>query len=303
MILNINDIPKNVSGIYKIEYDNGKIYIGQATNIRIRANEHNNKNNYPCDKALKKYNATLSILEEIIDFSLLDEKENYYIKKYDATNKNIGYNILEIGNASGKRGVNNQNAMFSQEQLNDIVDLLINHTELSLIDIANKYSVDQNTILRISKGQSYINPQLTYPLRLNNHDSVKKNNIQDYFDNKEKLLQLKEDLLYRWDLTIEKDLIKKYNIPLKVLRDINNGRKFQEFGDYSYPIRKKNIRNENNFSIDDIKNILHLLRDTNNSMTNIGLMYQVNRSTISNINNGKSYIIKNYDYPARKKKI
>jgi len=43
MIININEIPKNTSGIYKINYSNGKIYIGQALNIYSRALEHNSK--------------------------------------------------------------------------------------------------------------------------------------------------------------------------------------------------------------------------------------------------------------------
>lgn len=300
MIININEIPKNISGIYKIDYSNGKIYIGQALNIYSRALEHNSKNQYPCDKALKKYQAKLIILEEINDITLLEEKEIEYITLYKATNKDIGYNILNGGNASGKCGIENQNAMFSQEQLNEIIDLLLNHTELSIKDIANKYSVDQNTILRISKGYSYVNPKLSYPLRLNNHDSVKKNNVEDYFIATELLLELKEDLLYRWDLTIEDDLTKKYKIPLRILRDINNGRKFNEIGSYNYPIRKKNIRNNNNLKYEDVLNILNLLKNSKISMTDIGKIYHLNRNTISNINQGTAYIIKDYNYPARK---
>ena len=53
MINNI-DNKLNICGIYKINYDNGKIYIGQARSIYTRALEHNSKNKYPCDKALKK---------------------------------------------------------------------------------------------------------------------------------------------------------------------------------------------------------------------------------------------------------
>ena len=300
MIININEIPKNTSGIYKINYSNGKIYIGQALNIYSRALEHNSKDQYPCDKALKKYQAKLIILEEINDITLLEKKEIEYIALYKATNKNIGYNILKGGNASGKCGIENQNAMFSQEQLNEIIDLLLNHTELSIKDIANKYNVNQNTILRISKGYSYVNPKLSYPLRLNNHDSVKKNNIEDYFITTELLLELKEDLLYRWDLTIEDDLTKKYKIPLRILRDINSGRKFNEIGNYNYPIRKKNIRNNNNLKQEDIINILNLLKNSKMSMADIGKIYHFNRNTISNINQGTAYIIKDYNYPARK---
>jgi hypothetical protein len=53
------------------------------------------------------------ILEEINDITLLEEKEIEYIALYKATNKDIGYNILNGGNASGKCGIENQNAMFS----------------------------------------------------------------------------------------------------------------------------------------------------------------------------------------------
>ena len=299
MITNINDIPKNISGIYLLTYDNNKIYIGQAINIKERALEHNSKKREVCDKALKKHNAILTILEEIKDVTLLEDIEKLYIKKYQATNKEIGYNILEGGNASGKRGVENRNASLTKEQLEEVIDLLINHTELSLKDIGNKFNVSQNTILKISTGKTYVNPYLNYPLRINNHESIKKNSYLDYFNSLKELLNLKEDLFYRWDLSIEQDLVKKYNIPLKILRDINNGKKFEEYGKYNYPIRKRNIRNNNNFSIEDVQNILNLLRNTNLSMSKIGEKYSVGRDTISKINKGQSYIIKNYNYPAR----
>lgn len=156
------------------------------------------------------------------------------------------------------------------------------------------------TILRISLGESYKNDLLNYPLRKNDHTSCQKNNVLDYFKSEQELLSLKEDLLYRWDLSIETDLKNKYNIPLKILREINHGNKFSEIGEYEYPIRSKNIRNIYNFTQQDILNILNELKNTNNSMTNIGLKYNITRKLVSNINQGISYIIKNYEYPARK---
>lgn len=299
MITNITN-KLNLSGIYKITYDNGKIYIGQATNIRARAWEHNSKNRYPCDKALKAHSASIDILEEVKDFSELEVKENYWINYFNATNRDVGYNILIEGNASGKRGVDNCNASFTKEQVDEIIDLLINHTELSYIDIADKYNVVQDTIYRISKGLSYYNPQLTYPLRNNNHDFAKKDSIEDYFDSIDTLLALKEDLLYRWDLNIDTDLCEKYQIPLRTMRAINQGRKFQEYGSYSYPIRELNrTRNTKGLKQKDIINILEQLKNTNLSMTKIGEAYGLHRSAISRINKGETYPIKNYIYPAR----
>ena len=299
MITNIKEIPKNKSGIYLLKYDNNKVYIGQAINIRERALEHNSKNKELCDKSLKKHNAELIILEEIQDISLLEEIEKIYIKKYNATNRENGYNILEGGNASGKRGIENRNASLNQEELNEVIDLLINHPELSYIDIGKKFNVSQNTIMNISLGKTYVDYKLKYPLRNNNHFSIKKNSYLDYFSSLEELLQLKEDLLYRWDLTIENNLLNKYNIPLKVLRDINNGRKFKDYGEYQYPIRNRNIRNNQNLSIEQVKEILNLLKNTKQSMSSIGQKYNIHRDTISKINKGQAYIIKNYNYPAR----
>lgn len=298
MIINITNHLK-VPGIYKITYDNGKIYIGQATSIWARAHEHNSKNRYPCDKALKKHEARIEILEIITDITQLDSIEAKWISKYDATNKKIGYNILSEGNASGKSGVANCNAAFNAEEIQEIYDLLLNHTELSYIDIANKYNVNQNTILKICKGYTYYNTNLTYPLRHHNQDASKKNELSDYFDNEEDIYLLKEDLQYRWDLSIESDLVQKYNLPLNVLRDINQGRKFQNYGEYSYPIRKKNVRNNHNFTYDIVLKILFDLRYSKLPITKIAEKYNIYRATVSAINSGKTYYIKDYDYPAR----
>ena len=298
MITNINDDLK-ICGIYKINYDNGKIYIGQALSIWSRANEHNSKNIQVCDKALKSHSATIEVLEIVSDVLQLDEIENKWISYYNATDRNIGYNILKNGNASGKRGVDNCNAIFNQSQIDEIVDLLINNTKLSYKDIAKQYGVSQDTILNISQGYTYFNSNLSYPLRKNNHDSNKKDNVLDYFDNEKKLLELKDDLYYRWDLKIENDLTSKYNIPLRILRKINQGKIFQDIGNYQYPIRNKNIRNSHNFTIDNVLNILADLRNTSQSMTDIGIKYNTHRNTISKINKGETYIIRNYDYPAR----
>ena len=300
MITNLKDIPKTCMGIYLLKYDNNKVYVGQAQNIKVRALEHNNKNYYPCDKALKKHNAVLIILEEVQDFSQLDNIEEKYIAKYDATNREKGYNILQNGNASGKRGIENCNAAFSQKELNEIVDLLINHKDLSYIDIANRFNVVPATILKISQGLTYYNPNLDYPLRSNDHTSAQKNDILDYFQSEEDLINLKEDLLYRWDLSIEIDLKNKYNIPLKILRAINKGEKFKEIGNYSYPIRDLNCKSRvYNFTQEDIIHILNDLRLTNNSMTAIGKKYGLGRATISKINCGQRYLIKDFNYPAR----
>ena len=190
------------------------------------------------------------------------------------------------------------NASLSEDQLQNVINLLINRTDLSYSDIAEIYNISPITILNISNGYRYFHSNLTYPLRENNHDSVKKT-LEDYFENEEELIALKEDLLYRWDLSIEEDIPKKYNIPLKIVRKINSGEKFKEIGNFTYPIRKKNIRNNKNFSIDDICNILSDLQNTKKSMSVIGEQYGIHRDLVGKINKGQAYIIKSFNYPAR----
>lgn len=99
-------------GIYKITNQiNGKVYIGQSVCIQHRWNEHRsaafniNNKNYNCHlyRSIRKYgieNFTFEILEQCNEEELND-KEIYWIKYYDATNKEKGYNIKLGGEGAG----------------------------------------------------------------------------------------------------------------------------------------------------------------------------------------------------------
>lgn len=279
------------------------IYIGQALNIRVRAVEHNYRNKYACDKALKKHSATIEILEQVNNIEQLDEIETKWITFYNATNKKVGYNIVKEGNASSKRGTENAWAAFTPETLKEVVYLLQFHPELSYEKIAEKYNVGKGTIYRINKGYSYYDSTINYPIRPRfSQKCQEKNDVEEYFDNLDSLLALKDDLKFRWDLSIEEDLRKIYNLPLRVIRDINLGRKFKDYGNYEYPIRKKNtLTNRNNFSYQDIMNILKDLSEGIMPKIKIADKYNISRNLLDKINSGNSYYIKDYDYPARKK--
>ena len=89
--------------IYKIQFPNGKVYIGQSKNYKNRWREHLKEaakgNNLKVYKAMRKYNITIeafSIIEDNI--TTQDEantREIYYIQEYNSI-KN-GYNITEGG--------------------------------------------------------------------------------------------------------------------------------------------------------------------------------------------------------------
>lgn len=96
-----------MTGIYKItNLINGKTYIGQAVDIDKRLREHINDSanpnrreyNYPLSRAYRKYGITnfqMSVLEEC-SREELNEKEIYYIQKFDSVNN--GYNQVPGGN-------------------------------------------------------------------------------------------------------------------------------------------------------------------------------------------------------------
>jgi hypothetical protein len=54
----------------------------------------------------------------------LDKKEQYWIRRYDSSNRDKGYNVLAGKDVSQVRGLDHPNALFSKEDLNDIIDLL-----------------------------------------------------------------------------------------------------------------------------------------------------------------------------------
>ena len=73
MILKIKDLQNNMSVIYKINYNNGKFYIGCTNDLKRRMSEHINawkkshyKTTQECDLAIREQNGLEEI--EILEF-------------------------------------------------------------------------------------------------------------------------------------------------------------------------------------------------------------------------------------------
>ena len=154
-------------GIYKItNLINGKVYIGQSTNIKRRWKDHKKdafwKNNpeyeYPLYRAMRKYginNFSFEVLEECSKDELND-KEKFYITKYDSY-KN-GYNQTEGGDSV------THNLKLTQKQVLDIIHRL-KTTQDNIYVIAQDFGVGGTTIHYINRGQQYPQPNETYPIR------------------------------------------------------------------------------------------------------------------------------------------
>lgn len=141
--------------IYKIENKiNGKVYIGQTVqSLSSRWYRHcqlkglsESESNMHIKRAILKYgkeNFSISILEKC-DSSVLNEKEIYYINKYDSF-KN-GYNKTIGG--SGKCGV----LSIPFDKQIEIIDLY--ESGLSLRSISQLYNTSHTVIKNVLKNHS-----------------------------------------------------------------------------------------------------------------------------------------------------
>lgn len=127
MIVNISDLKPNMMVIYKINFPNGKIYIGLTTDLKRRMWEHNapispNKKRPICDYAIAKYGkiTEIEILEFINNSNLLGIREQYWINYYHSNDKTVGYNLTIGGDTSQLIGENNNRSVFTNEQVLDI---------------------------------------------------------------------------------------------------------------------------------------------------------------------------------------
>lgn len=151
-------------GIYKIEnLINGKIYIGQSSNIERRWKNHKanafNKNDkgydYPLYRAIRKYglrNFSFEIIEEC-SLTELNDKEKYYISKYNSFFN--GYNQTFGGDTASR-----------QEPKEKIIGIItdLETTILYHSEIAQKWNVSVEIVQGINTGR-YWRHDRVYPIQ------------------------------------------------------------------------------------------------------------------------------------------
>lgn len=143
------------SGIYKLQFDNGKYYIGQTSNLEIRKKEHyrllllNKHHNY---KVQQVYN-TNNILPEFLvvkycNISELNTQEDALIDLLDPLclnikaggNNNFGYNALT--------------AKYLTSDIELVFLILVNNPGISHKEVAEFVGIDINTVHDISAGRN-----------------------------------------------------------------------------------------------------------------------------------------------------
>lgn len=158
-------------GIYKItNLTNGKCYIGQSVHIEKRWHDEkrrafdvtSHEYDYPRSKAFRKYgleNFTFEILEECA-INLLNEKEIYYISKYNSVSPN-GYN-LTLG---GYHSVGKKIDLTTVEEISE----LLKTTNMTNTEIGLLFNISENTVCGINTGYYWKRNDVDYPIRKNQH--------------------------------------------------------------------------------------------------------------------------------------
>lgn len=205
-----------VIGIYKITNNvNGKIYIGKSQDIYNRWWQHEYEfereihYNPHFQRAWTKYGKDNFIFEIIEECTLdnIDEKEIYWIDKYNATNPDYGYNLRAGGEGGAlsedvkerigisQRG--NRSSLLPHEvfRIRECLYLGMDRNE-----ICKMFNTNPKIITAISTYDTYdyILPELKGKLTYNKKKALEERNqcILNYFDNGHGISETARDLGY-----------------------------------------------------------------------------------------------------------
>lgn len=188
-------------------------------------------------------------------------------------NKNFTYPLREIN--------------ISKEKLKRIVYDLKN-TDLSYTEICQNYGISKQSLIGINSGKRFFQDYLDYPIR---RVAFSGNGA-----NKDEVQKIKDDLISKKYKRIE--LAKKYNCSCNTINRINKGISYFD-KNLVYPLCRFN----NELEESELREIEHLLIDTNISINKIAEQFSISTATIKRINKGetKKYFNSLLKYPLRKK--
>lgn len=151
-------------GIYKItNLINNKCYIGQSICIERRLLQHKSTYeisrdpNKPLYQAFKKYgleNFSFEVLEECLKEEL-DNKEKYYIEKYQSLTHQNGYNIRAGG--EGSNGENHPKHKLTEKDIIDIRTRYNNRERCKEVEALYQDRIGHSGFSKIWKGETWKN--------------------------------------------------------------------------------------------------------------------------------------------------
>lgn len=214
---------------------NNKKYVGQTNNLKRRVKQHKDDSftnynearyNQLIHQAIRKYglnNFKIDILEDNIPTELIDEKEKYYINKYNTIAPN-GYNLTEGGMANKTAPVPSK---YENGFLNIVKEL---KGEKNLKEIAEHFNMSYSYLSDINNGSRLFHENITYPIRKSSNSP----NKEDY--------QIIIDMIENTNLSYAK-IAKQLNLSAATVRKVNNGqikKMVNLFPEKTFPLRKVN---------------------------------------------------------------
>lgn len=266
--------------VYKITNNiTGKVYIGQTNNLkrRIQEHKHDKRCNHPMYTEIHKYGFENFDVEVLYFGSNYDEEEKKYIRLYHSCDKNFGYNITPGG--QGSAGEWNPASTITQATADALISDLLN-SDLSKVELAEKYNVNKKFIDNVNTGVSWRKPNIKYPIR---EPEVKPTD--------EKVVNHIIEMLKDESITID-DIVCNTGIHRSVILSINKGKTHLRETE-SYPIRELGLKKC------DLRDIQVLLRDTNIPIKEIAARYNQHVGQIYRINSGQSWYEDSLHYPIR----
>jgi hypothetical protein len=265
---------------------NGKIYIGQSVNPERRFEEHMSLqgNATILTNAVRKYGRDcfeMEILER--DVENYDDREIYWIKLYNSTDKHIGYNISTGGNSPPiLRGDDSACTKFSDETISMIYDDLRN-PDISFAQICDKHHITPEYLTLINRGVARHRTECSYPIRKNGNERHSKADVLWTIN------------MLRWTTVPIEEIAREGPVSSVILWKINNGEHYWCPKDIQYPIRYPGTA----ISKDLLSQIYDDLRMCTEKMSELERKYNISHSQMSRINQGKILRQQGVSYPIR----
>lgn len=281
---------------------NGKRYIGQTNDMRLRYNGHKsdayNPNshcyNSPLSRAIRKYglkNFDYILLEEVETREQANEREvywiNYYKSQITTENKNGGYNLTAGGDGTNRMKVPfevliTKSKLLTAEEILDIQFRLVNQETYESI-LEDYPQVNASFLSNINNGYNFLNPNLTYPLKTDfTHEHCTYTEKQ--------IKEIKE--LIKQDVPYSK-ISELYGISVGYISGINSGKKYYDENE-TYPLKQKICADKS-----WIKEALYLLIFTNIPIIEIGKKVGRQKGAMTKLNNGNANKQDKFIYPIR----
>lgn len=260
---------------------NNKKYIGQTIcKLNKRHHEHLYRDDSYIDRALRKYgeeNFILEVIEDNIPKKMLNDKERYYIEKYDTYNN--GYNLTLGGGGSPR---------IDADTINKVIDA-IRSTNLTLGEIGKQFGFSVYTMTDINTGKVYYAPDIEYPVR-------KEPCTQIY---SQEILDITIDLLINTTLSFD-EISNKIGVNYYYVSDVNRGRVNGDYHGYTTPLRRTITKTP--MTKEMAQQIIDILKTEDISADAIGNKLGIPSYTVGQINRGKAAICKEFNesFPIRK---